>query len=86
MLCLTGAFETIILGLFCNSMADLFRRARHSSTEDTHPLLPAADSYGTTIASAMSLSTLFAWTFGSGAVVSGRSNHHSALSKLPSGL
>ena len=68
-------FEPLILGSFCDSMADLFRRARHSSTED-HDLLPAADSYGTTIASIMSISTLFAWTFGSGAVVCGRSNHH----------
>jgi len=51
-------------------MADLVRRVRHSSTED-HNLLPAADSYGTTVASFMSISTLFAWTFGSGAVVCG---------------
>jgi hypothetical protein len=75
-------FEPVILGSFCDSMADLFRRARRSSTRDTdtHPLLPAADSYRTTIASVMSVSTLFAWTFGSGAVVSGRSDHHSSFS------
>lgn len=48
-------------------MADLFRRVRHSSTDDHH-LLPAADSHRTAIASFMSISTLFAWTFGSGAV------------------
>ena len=61
-------FEPLTLVSFCDSMADLFRRTRHSSTED-HPLLPAASSYGTTIASFMSISTLFARTFGSGAVV-----------------
>jgi hypothetical protein len=69
--------EPLILGSFCNSMADLFR-ARRSSSEDQH-LLPASDSYRTTIASFMSISTLFAWTFGSGAVVCGRSNYHPYL-------
>jgi hypothetical protein len=72
-------FEPLILGSFCDSMTDLFRRARQSSAEDHH-LLPAADSYRSTVASFMSISTLFAWTFGSGAVVCGRSNHHPYLS------
>ena len=59
-------------------MANLFHRTRSLSAE-RHDLLPAADSYGTTIASVMSVTTLFAWTFGSGAVVCGRPNHHSSL-------
>lgn len=72
-------FKSLVLGSFCDSMADLFRGARRSSSENHH-LLPAANSYGTTIASFMSISTLFAWTFGSGAVVCGRYNHRSSLS------
>jgi hypothetical protein len=66
-------FEPLVLIPFCDNMADLFRRVRRSSSE-AHNLLPAADSYRTTIASFMSISTLFAWTFGSGAVVCGRYN------------
>jgi len=52
-------------------MVDLFRGPRRSST-GTHDLLPAADSRGTIIDTTdtfVSISTLFAWTFGSGAVV-----------------
>jgi len=72
-------FELLILGSFCDSMSDLSRRARRSSSEGRN-LLPAANSYRTTIASFMTISTLFARTFGSGTVVFGRSNHHLSLS------
>jgi hypothetical protein len=59
-------------------MVDIFRGPRRSST-GTHDLLPAADSRGTIIDTTdtfVSVSTLFAWTFGSGAVVS--ANHRSS--------
>jgi hypothetical protein len=71
-------FAPLILGSFFDSMADLLHGTQRSSSGD-HPLLPAADSHGTTIASFMSISTLFAWTFGSGAVVCGR---HLAITRL----
>jgi hypothetical protein len=54
-------------------MADLLRRAQRSASE--HHLLPAALSHRTVDVSYMSTATLFAWTFGSGAVVCG--THHS---------
>jgi hypothetical protein len=59
-------------------MPALSRVARRSSTGD-HNLLPAADSHGRNTAPFMSISTVFAWTFGSGAVVCG-SYHPSPLS------
>jgi hypothetical protein len=62
-------------------MVDLFRGPRRSST-GTHDLLPAADSRGTIIDTTdtfVSISTLFAWTFGSGAVVSANHNLHHFL-------
>jgi len=54
------------------SVTGLLPQARRSSSGH-HPLQPAAaDPHGTAIDSFVSISTLFAWTFGSGTVVCSR--------------
>lgn len=62
--------EPGILGSLCDSMTGLFRRVR-CTTSENHHLLPAANSNETPVASFMSTSTLFAWTFAGGAIVCG---------------
>lgn len=49
-------------------MAEPSRRVRRTSSGD-HNLLPATESRRAIIDSFPSISTIFAWTFGSGAVV-----------------
>ena len=64
-------FQSPTLASLSINMPGLLRRARRSSTGH-HPLQPAADPRGTGITSFVSISTLFAWTFGSGTVVCSR--------------